>query len=178
MKKKILIFPFIIFLFVLFVFLYLLIIERDPLELPSAFINKKVPIFQANTLLKKQTFVSKNEFGNEITLVNFFATWCGPCREEHVYIRRLSNEKGLKVIGINYKDDPSKTIKWLNELGNPYSVVILDKKGNIGIDWGVYGIPETFIVNSKGIIKYRLTGPITKKKYNYFYSKIKESENQ
>jgi cytochrome c biogenesis protein CcmG/thiol:disulfide interchange protein DsbE len=89
----------------------------------------------------------------------------------------LSNEKGLKIIGVNYKDDPNKTVEWLKELGNPYSDVIVDSKGLIGIDWGVYGIPETYIVNSKGIIKYRLVGSITKKNYNAFYSKIKESED-
>ena len=89
----------------------------------------------------------------------------------------MSNEKGLKIIGVNYKDDPNKAVEWLEELGNPYSDVIVDSKGLIGIDWGVYGIPETYIVNSKGIIKYRLVGAITKKKYNAFYSKIKESED-
>ena len=176
MKKKILIFPFIIFLFVLFVFLYLLIIERDPLELPSAFINKKVPIFQANTLLKKQTFVSKNEFGNEITLVNFFATWCSPCRDEHVYIKRFANEKGIRVIGINYKDNSNNAIEWLKNLGNPYSDVPIDKDGRIAIDWGVYGIPETFVINSNGIIKYRHIGPVTKKIYKKINLLIKDIE--
>ena len=177
MKKKILIFPFITFLLVFFVFFYLLVIERDPSELPSVLIDKKVPTFETVSLLNKKTFISKVEFGNEITLVNFFATWCGPCREEHVYIKRLSDEKKLKIIGVNYKDDVDKALTWLKELGNPYSDVIVDNKGQIAIDWGVYGIPETFIVNSKGIIKYRLVGPITKKKYNSFYSKIKEIKN-
>ena len=177
MKKKILIFPFIAFLFILIVFFYLLVIERDPSELPSVLIDKKIPTFEAETLLNKKTFISKNEFGTETTLVNFFATWCGPCREEHVYLQRLSDEKGLKIIGVNYKDNPNKTVKWLEELGNPYSDVIVDSKGHIGIDWGVYGIPETYIVNSKGIIKYRLVGSITKKNYNAFYSKIKEIED-
>ena len=174
MKKKILIFPFITFLLVFFVFFYLLVIERDPSELPSVLIDKKVPTFETVSLLNKKIFISKVEFGNEITLVNFFATWCGPCREEHVYIKRLSDEKKLKIIGVNYKDDVDKALTWLKELGNPYSDVIVDNKGQIGIDWGVYGIPETFVVNSKGIIKYRLVGPITKKKYNAFYSKIEE----
>ena len=177
MKKKILIFPFIAFLFILIVFFYLLVIERDPLELPSVLIDKKVPIFETESLLHKKRFISKNEFDSETTLVNFFATWCAPCREEHVYIKLLSSEKKLKIIGVNYKDDINKTVAWLEELGNPYSDVIVDSKGHIGIDWGVYGIPETFIVNSKGIIKYRLVGPITKKKYNAFYSKIQESKN-
>ena len=174
MKTKILIFPFITFLFILLVFIYLLVIERDPSELPSVLINKKVPIFETESLLNKKKFISKNEFGSETTLVNFFATWCGPCRDEHVYIKRLSDEKGLKIIGVNYKDDLNKAVKWLKELGNPYSDVIVDNKGLLGIDWGVYGIPETFVVDSKGIIKYRLIGSITKKNYNAFYSKIKE----
>ena len=130
--------------------------------------------FKTDSLLNKETFISKNEFGSEITLVNFFATWCGPCRDEHVYIKRLSDEKGLKIIGVNYKDDLNKAVKWLKELGNPYSDVIVDNKGLLGIDWGVYGIPETFVVDSKGIIKYRIVGSITKKNYNAFYSKIKE----
>ena len=177
MSKKILIFPFITFLFILIIFFYLLVIERNPSELPSVLIDKKIPTFVAESLLNKKNFISKNEFGAETTLVNFFATWCGPCRDEHVYLKRLSNEKGLKIIGVNYKDDPNKTVEWLKELGNPYSDVIVDSKGLIGIDWGVYGIPETYIVNSKGIIKYRLVGSITKKNYNAFYSKIKKSED-
>ena len=172
MKTKILIFPFITFFFVLLVFFYLLVIERNPSELPSVLIDKKVPEFETESLLNKKKFISKSEFGSEITLVNFFATWCGPCRGEHVYIKRLSDEKGLKIIGVNYKDDPNKAVEWLKDLGNPYSDVIVDSKGLLGIDWGVYGIPETYIVNSKGIIKYRLVGSITKKNYNAFYSKI------
>jgi cytochrome c biogenesis protein CcmG/thiol:disulfide interchange protein DsbE len=177
MKKKILIFPFIVFLSVLIVFFYLLVIDRNPSELPSALIDKKVPTFEAKSLLNKKTFISKNEFGNTITLVNFFATWCGPCRNEHKYIKLLSGDKGLRIIGINYKDDPNKTTEWLKELGNPYSDVIIDNKGHIGIDWGVYGIPETFIVNSKGIIKFRHVGSITRKNYSAFNSKINEIKN-
>ena len=109
MKKKISIFPFIVFLSVLIIFFYLLIIERNPSELPSVLIDKKVPTFEAESLFTKKAFISNNEFDNDITLVNFFATWCGPCRDEHKYIKRLSDEKGLRIIGVNYKDDPNKT---------------------------------------------------------------------
>ena len=172
MKKKLLIFPSIIFFFILLVFFYLLIIDRDPTELPSALIEKKVPRFEAESLLGDKKFISTEEFGNKTVIVNFFATWCKPCREEHPYIKRLSNTKGIKIIGINYKDNPQRTIKWLKELGNPYSKIAIDSNGQIGIDWGVYGLPETFIVNAKGIIKYRHVGPITKKIYNNFYSKV------
>ncbi len=139
---------------------------------------KKTPEFKATRLFNDNTFVSKNEFKKDITLVNFFATWCGPCRDEHAYIKKLSQKEGIKVLGINYKDDPIKTKNWLKELGNPYYKVILDNKGNIGIDWGVYGIPETFIVNSEGFIKYKFVGPVTKKKFNLITDKIKEIENQ
>jgi cytochrome c biogenesis protein CcmG/thiol:disulfide interchange protein DsbE len=177
MKKKILIFSFFIFFFILFTFFYLLIINRNPSDLPSVLINKKVPTFEAKSLLKNKTFISSNEFGNETIIVNFFATWCKPCLDEHIYIKRLSSKKGLKVIGINYKDNNDKAIEWLQKLGNPYSDVLIDSNAYIGIDWGVYGIPETFIVNSNSLIKYRLVGPITKKNYDAFVLKIKESEN-
>ena len=172
MKKQLLIFPSIVFFFILLVFFYLLIIDRDPTELPSVLIEKKVPRFETESLLEDKKFISTEEFANKTVIVNFFATWCKPCREEHPYIKRLSNTKGIKIIGINYKDNPQRTIKWLKELGNPYSNIAIDSNGQIGIDWGVYGLPETFIVNTEGIIKYRHVGPITKKVYNNFYSKV------
>ena len=174
MKKQLLIIPSILFVLILSTFFYLLIIERNPLELPSNLLDKNVPNFEAESLLKNENFVSSKEFGNEIILVNFFATWCGPCRDEHVYIERFANEKGIRVIGINYKDSSGNAIEWLKNLGNPYSDVPVDKNGIIAIDWGVYGIPETFIVNSKGIIKYRHVGAITKKIYKKINLLIKE----
>ena len=176
MKKQLLIIPSILFVLILSTFFYLLIIERNPLELPSNLLDKNVPNFEAESLLKNENFVSSKEFGNEIILVNFFATWCGPCRDEHVYIKRFTNEKGIRVIGINYKDSSGNAIEWLKNLGNPYSDVPVDKNGRIAIEWGVYGIPETFIVNSKGIIKYRHVGAITKKIYKKINLLIKEMQ--
>ena len=176
MKKKLLIIPSILFLSILLTFFYLLIIERDPSAIPSNLLDKNIPKFETESLLKKERFISSKEFGNEIILVNFFATWCLPCRDEHIYIKRFSNEKGIRVIGINYKDNSKKTIQWLKNLGNPYSNVPIDKNGRIAIDWGVYGIPETFIVSSKGIIKYRHIGPVTEKIYKKINLLIKEIE--
>ena len=175
MKTQLLKLPFIFFLAVLIIFFYLLIIDRNPSEIPSALLEKEAPEFKAESLLKNATFSSYDEFNNETVLVNFFATWCKPCREEHIYIERFSNEKNLKMIGINYKDNPEKALEWLKKLGNPYSNIAIDKKGKIAIDWGVYGIPETFIVNSKGIIKYRHVGPITKKIYKKIKLIVKET---
>ena len=176
MKKGILISPIILFFLILLVFFYLLIIDRNPSELPSVLINKKVPTFEAELLLEDKIFISPGEFRNETTLVNFFATWCKPCFDEHPYLKKLSDERGLKIIGINYKDDSKRAVKWLEKLGNPYSNVLVDPNARLGIDWGVYGLPETFIVNSNGVIKYRLVGPITKKNYDAFVLKVKEVE--
>ena len=176
MNKKLLIIPSIFFLLILLVFFYLLSVERDPYKLPSNLLNKDVPVFETESLLKEERFISSKVFGSEIILVNFFATWCKPCRDEHIYIKRFSNEKGIKVIGINYKDNPDKAIEWLKNLGNPYSDIPVDKTGRIAIEWGVYGIPETFVVNSKGIIKYRHVGPVTNKIYKKINSLITKVE--
>tara|TARA_Y100000590_G_C15554342_1_gene952185 strand:- start:449 stop:979 length:531 start_codon:yes stop_codon:yes gene_type:complete len=176
MKKKILIILPALFLLILLTFFYLLIVERNPNEIPSNLLNKKFPNFETESLLKKQKFISSEEFGKEKVLVNFFATWCKPCRDEHGNIKKFSNEENIRVIGINYKDNSKKTLKWLKKLGNPYSNIPIDKSGKIAIDWGVYGIPETFVVDSKGIIKYRHVGPVTKKVYKKIKLIINEIE--
>ena len=176
MNKKLFFIPLIIFILISSIFFYLLITERNPSELPSNIIDKKVPQFETRSLLKSKKFISSNELKNEVILVNFFATWCKPCRDEHVYLKLLLKENKMKIVGINYKDNPQNTLKWLENLGNPYSDIPIDKDGLIAIDWGVYGIPETFIVNKNGIIKYRHIGPITEKNYhkmNLLIDKIK-----
>ena len=166
MKKKITIFPLIIFIFILAFLFNIILLDRDPSSLPSNLINKSIPQFKTTSLLKDKQFISEKEFTSEVILVNFFATWCKPCLKEHEYINRFANEKKIKIIGINYKDDSKKTIEWLKKLGNPYSAIAVDSNGRIAINWGVYGIPETFIVNSEGIIKHRHVGPINEKIYN------------
>ena len=175
MKKVFLILP-ITFFLMLGIFFYLLTIDRNPSEIPSALINKNVPIFEGDELFNNKKFTSMNEFGKEIVLVNFFASWCKPCRDEHIFIENFSDKDGIRVIGINYKDNSNRAIEWINEVGNPYSNIIIDKKGKLAIDWGVYGIPETFVINSNGIIKYRHVGPITKKVYKKINLIIKENK--
>ena len=171
MKKIIFIISFLIFFVIVFSFLYLLILDRNPSEIPSVLINKEVPNFKTSSLFNNKNFDSIKIFNNETIIVNFFASWCKPCQIEHRYIEKLSKQN-IKIIGINYKDKTNDAIKWLNKLGNPYHSIAQDMNGEIAIDWGVYGIPETFIIGSKNIIRYRHVGPITKNNYNNFYSKI------
>ena len=175
MRKTFFILPLVFFL-IFGIFFYLLSTDRNPSEIPSNLLNKTVPIFEAESLFKNEKFISLNEFKDEITLVNFFATWCKPCRDEHIYIKRFADQKNIKVIGINYKDNQKKTKKWLNDLGNPYKDILIDQNGNIAIDCGVYGIPETFIINSNGIIKYRHVGPITEKEFKKINLLISQNE--
>lgn len=178
MNKNFLIIPTILFSLIILIFFYLLIMDRNPSEIPSALLNKKVPEFKTESLLKHEKFISPKEFKGQLTLVNFFATWCKPCLDEHLYINRFSSEEKIRIIGINYKDNSKKTLVWLKKLGNPYSNIAIDKNGIIGIDWGVYGIPETFVVNADGIIKYRHVGPITNKTYKKIKSIIYKINNE
>ena len=178
MNKKIFLVPAVLFFLLISVFFYLLLIDRNPSELPSVLINKEAPQFKAESLFDEKIIISNTEFGEEIVLINFFATWCSPCREEHQFIKKLSNEPGIKLIGINYKDESKIAKKWLNEMGNPYSKVGVDKNGSIAIDWGLYGIPETYVVDKNGIVQYKYIGPITKKTYKKFYSQIKKLNNE
>jgi len=176
MRNKIPKLPLIFFLIVLSVFLYLLLIERNPSDVPSAFLNKNFPKFETKSLFDKEKVISQNNLKDRIVLVNFFASWCKPCRDEHIYIKKISDNEKIKLIGINYKDNKSKAQKWLKKYENPYSEVAIDKNGKIAIDWGVYGIPETFIINSKGIVKFRHVGPINEDIYKKIIFIIKSSE--
>ena len=166
MKKQLFKIPLVFFLFILSIFLYLLVIDRDPSNVPSNLINKKVPLFTTDSLLNNKKFDSSQEFGKEIILVNFFATWCEPCRAEHKYIKNFSTKKKLRIIGINYKDNPEKAAAWLKALGNPYTDIPIDKNGRIAIKWGVYGIPETILVSQDLTILKKYIGPLDLKDVN------------
>ena len=142
-------------------------------------VGDDAPTFFTKTLDKKSFFLSDSlEKNNRPIVLSFFATWCIPCRDEHKYINQLSKDNNIKIIGINYKDKPDQAITWLKEFENPYYKVITDPKGKIAIDWGVYGIPETFLVSSKGIVKYKHIGPINKKIYKKLKKKITDLKKQ
>lgn len=134
---------------------------KDPSELPSALLDKPVPAFELPPLAGRAmpTGLATDDLKGEVTLVNVFASWCVPCRVEHPHITQLADE-GVKVHAINYKDQPQAAVDWLQRLGDPYAAVGADVDGRVAIEWGVYGVPETFVVDADGTIVHKHVGPI------------------
>ena len=159
-RRRLLLFGIPLLLF-LVVGLFLAIgLTRDPSTLPSALVGKPAPEFALPPLEgRDQHGLSRADLGGEPMLVNVFASWCVPCRIEHPLIARLA-EEGVVVHGINYKDRPEDAKAWLAELGDPYRHIGADRSGRVGIDWGVYGVPETYVVGRDGRIAYRHVGPL------------------
>ncbi|MCO6411269.1 MAG: DsbE family thiol:disulfide interchange protein [Thiogranum sp.] len=135
-------------------------LNLNPREVPSPLIGKPAPEFSLPGLEEPLTTVSLDDFRGEVTLFNVWATWCSGCRAEHPVLMRLA-EAGVRIYGLDYKDDRNDAKRWLLRYGNPYIANAFDESGKVGIDWGVYGTPETFIVDRNGIIRYKHIGPIT-----------------
>lgn len=137
-------------------------LQGDPAKLPSTLINKQVPQFELPAIERSSLsgLASADLARGEVTVVNVFASWCAPCRDEHPFLMQLA-KTGTAVVGINYKDDPANALNFLAALGNPYSRAGADREGRAAVDWGVYGVPETFIVDGRGVIRRKFIGPIT-----------------
>ncbi|MCZ6636704.1 MAG: DsbE family thiol:disulfide interchange protein [Alphaproteobacteria bacterium] len=141
------------------VFLWALDPERDPSQVPSPLIDRPVPAFRMPTL-EGQGDVTQAIFAGRVSVFNVFASWCIPCRAEHPLLMEIARAGKAQVIGLNYKDKPEDAKAWLKRLGNPYAKIGTDPKGRSAIDWGVYGVPETFIIDKAGRIRYKHVGPI------------------
>lgn len=150
------------------VLLWMRLYAGDPSRLPSALIGHEAPDFDLPAMAGLTTSdgkpvpgLARADLGHgRVTVVNVWASWCVPCRAEHPFLLRLSQMDRVRLVGINYKDDPENALRFLGELGNPFAAVGVDAKGRAAIDWGVYGVPETFIVDGKGRIAYKQVGPI------------------
>jgi len=142
--------------------LFALNMNRDPSLVASVLINKPAPDFNLPAVdgLPVPGFDTATLKG-QVTVVNVFASWCIPCREEHPVLEKLKAETGVPIFGINQKDQADNAKAFLAELGNPYDAVGADSAGRTSIDWGVYGVPETFIVDAKGVIRFKHTGPLS-----------------
>lgn len=156
MKRIIYFLP--IFIFVLLGIFLFRGIALDPSEIPSALIDKPIPVFSLPALESNRQ-LSDLDLRDNVSLVNIWATWCVSCRMEHPYLLKLSRD-GVHIVGLNYKDDNTKALAWLQELGNPYAFNIVDKAGSLGLDLGVFGAPETFLVDRDGIVRYKRVGVI------------------
>lgn len=134
----------------------------DPNALPSARQGQSAPPMQLSDLDGKPGFDDAVLRDGDVKLVNYWASWCAPCRVEHPNLERLA-EEGIAIYGINYKDDPAKALGFLDELGDPYRGVSADPSGRTALDWGVYGVPETYLIDGSGTILLRHAGPITER---------------
>lgn len=136
-------------------------LRLDPREIPSPLIGKPAPQFNTTTLTDaKQPFSTQDMLG-KVWLLNVWASWCGACREEHPYLMQIGQMPGVNLIGLDYKDTNVEGSAVLKQEGNPYQLVAVDLDGRIGIDYGVYGVPETYLIDKTGVIRYKQTGPIT-----------------
>lgn len=134
----------------------------DPSHLPSALIDKPVPEFSLPNLLDTEQLVTTEDLKGEPYLLNVWATWCPSCRVEHPYLNMLA-EQGVRIVGMNYKDEDDPAKEWLKNFSDPYAVNIADREGTLGLDLGVYGAPETFVVDAQGVIRYRHVGVVNEK---------------
>ncbi len=139
-------------------------LTRDPQVLPSALLDKPAPEFSLPPIPGRDDHgFRRSDLGGEPMIVNVWASWCVPCRAEHPLVTRLAEQYGYTVHGLNYKDSARDAIAWLRQLGDPFLYVGFDHDGRIAIDWGVYGVPETFVIDRNGTIVYKQVGPITPK---------------
>jgi cytochrome c biogenesis protein CcmG/thiol:disulfide interchange protein DsbE len=136
-------------------------LTRDPREVPSPLIGKPVPKFALPAVKGRSLGLSSKDLKGEVSLVNVFASWCVACRDEHPVLMNLQREGFVPIHGLNYKDRPEDAARWLDTLGDLYARTGADLEGRVAIDWGVYGVPETFVIDRDGRIAYKQIGPVT-----------------
>ena len=164
MNRAILILPLIGLVIICLFFLIFILLEKNPNDPPSALLNKNLPTFSSINLYDKEEVLSSDSLNRKYTLINFFASWCTPCRAEHHLFFKIKKEiPELFILGFSHKDNLDDSKKYLEEEGNPYSFVGIDSDGKIAFDFGVFGLPETFIINEDREIIYKHTGPLTEK---------------
>jgi cytochrome c biogenesis protein CcmG/thiol:disulfide interchange protein DsbE len=148
------------------VFLLLIVLlwaglKLDPRKIPSPLVDKPAPQFSLPRLDAPEKTLNSNDFLGQVWLLNIWASWCVACRSEHPVLNAWSRQDNLMLVGMDYKDKREDGLNWLKILGNPYNVSVMDEDGRAGMDWGVYGVPETFVIDKKGVIRYKHIGPIS-----------------
>ena len=133
----------------------------NPRQVPSPLINKPAPKFQLDQLHEPDKNMSSDDNLGKVWILNVWASWCVACRDEHPLLVQLAKSGIVPVYGLNYKDERSTALQWLKRYGDPYAISIVDIDGKVGIDYGVYGVPETYVIDKKGIIRHKQIGPVT-----------------
>ena len=136
-------------------------LKLDPREVPSPLIGKPAPAFSLADLREPGRKVATSDFKGQVWLLNVWASWYVSCRVEHPLLVELAKSKAVPIIGLNYKDKDAEGLAWLAQHGDPYTLSVVDADGRVGIHWGVYGVPETFVVDKAGVIRYKHIGPVT-----------------
>jgi cytochrome c biogenesis protein CcmG/thiol:disulfide interchange protein DsbE len=164
MNKFFLFIP-IFFIFIISIFLFIFLIQnKDPTKPPSSLLDENLPNFKMVNLFNEEEFIKNSDVDNKFILINFFASWCTPCKAEHPLFFEIKKKfPNLFILGIDMQDKKSDAIKFLNDDGNPYDYVGVDEFGFVSIEFGVIGLPETFLINESGKIIYKHLGPLTKK---------------
>lgn len=137
-------------------------LSLNPNDMPSALLNKPVPKFSLPRLENTAETRSENILQGHVSLLNVWATWCETCREEHAFLNQLKNQN-IHIIGVDYKDNTADAQRWIAQLGNPYDDIIVDEEGRLGLDLGVFGAPETYVVDKQGVIRYKHIGDLNQK---------------
>jgi cytochrome c biogenesis protein CcmG/thiol:disulfide interchange protein DsbE len=137
----------------------------NPQEVPSPLIDKPAPAIKLAQLHAPERSFSLADMQGKVWLLNVWASWCVSCREEHPFLMALAKRNEVPIVGLNYKDRRDDAMKWLGQFGNPYQLSIVDADGRTGIDFGVYGVPETFVIDRDGVIRYKQIGPLTPEKW-------------
>jgi len=136
-------------------------LTRDPREVPSPFIDKPAPAFTLEALHEPKQPFSPEQMKGKVWLLNVWASWCVSCRVEHPLLVEMSKRNDVPIVGLDYKDERGAGLQWLSKMGNPYVVSAFDFEGKVGIDYGVYGVPETFVIDKAGVIRRKFVGPVT-----------------
>jgi len=137
-------------------------LTRNPNELPSPLLDKPAPVYELPSLLDPSRSVGSETYAGQVALVNVWATWCPGCRQEHDFLLELAAEKTVPIFGLNWRDSRPEALRWLQALGDPYIDSAFDQDGRVGIDWGVYGAPETFLIDQNGIVVLKHIAPLTR----------------
>ena len=150
-----------LFAFIVLAAFLLVGLTLNPRQVPSPLIDKPAPTFQLNHLHKPDEVMASSDNLGKVWMLNVWASWCVACRDEHPLLVQLAKSKIVPIYGLNYKDERNTAMQWLKRYGDPYTVSIVDSDGKVGIDYGVYGVPETYVIDKKGIIRHKQIGPVT-----------------